>query len=132
MRVLSGTQPTGAHLHIGNYLGALRQYVEFQDTADEALYFIADYHSMTTVRDAKVRRENSLAVALDYLAAGLDPERALLFLQSDVPQVCGRSDSNGGWPALRRRWMPSNRRRRQRLSNRPPDGRIRRCPRWCW
>ena len=88
MRVLSGTQPTGAHLHIGNYLGALRQYVEFQDKADEALYFIADYHSMTTVRDADLRHAQSQAVALDYLAAGLDPERALLFRQSDVPQVC--------------------------------------------
>jgi tryptophanyl-tRNA synthetase len=88
MRVLSGTQPTGANLHVGNYLGALRQYVEFQDKADEALYFIADYHSMTTVRDADLRHAQSQAVALDYLAAGLDPERALLFRQSDVPQVC--------------------------------------------
>jgi len=88
MRVLSGTQPTGANLHIGNYLGALRQYVEFQDKAEEALYFIADYHSMTTVRDAALRRVQSEAVALDYLAVGLDPARATLFLQSDVPQVC--------------------------------------------
>jgi hypothetical protein len=88
MRVLSGTQPTGANLHVGNYLGALRQYVDFQDKAEEALYFIADYHSMTTVRDAELRHAQSQAVALDYLAAGLDPERALLFRQSDVPQVC--------------------------------------------
>ena len=88
MRVLSGSQPTGANLHIGNYLGALRQYVAFQDEADEALYFIADYHSMTSVRDAALRRSHSQAVALDYLAVGLDPEKATLFLQSDVPEVC--------------------------------------------
>ena len=51
MRALSGTQPTQAALHLGNYFGALRQYVLLQDQCDEALYFIADYHSMTTVRD---------------------------------------------------------------------------------
>jgi len=88
MRVLSGTQPSAAALHIGNYFGALRQYVTFQERYDEALYFIADYHSMTTVRDADARREYTRAVALDFLAAGVDPERALLFRQSDVPEVC--------------------------------------------
>ena len=56
MRVLSGTQPTQDHLHIGNYFGALRQYVTFQEKYEEALYFVADYHSMTTVRDAEARR----------------------------------------------------------------------------
>ena len=87
MRVLSGTQPSGSALHVGNYFGALRQFVELQNQYDEALYFIADYHSMTTVRDAALRREYTLAVALDYLASGLDPERAILFRQSDLPQV---------------------------------------------
>jgi tryptophanyl-tRNA synthetase len=85
--VLSGTKPTGSHLHLGNYFGALRQFVDLQEAHDTALYFIADYHSMTSVRDAAERRRNSEAVALDYLAAGLDPERAILFRQSDLPEV---------------------------------------------
>jgi len=87
MRVLSGTQPSGDYLHLGNYFGALRQYVSFQEE-HEALYFIADYHSMNSVRDAKLRREYSRSVALDYLACGIDPSRAVLFRQSDAPEVC--------------------------------------------
>jgi tryptophanyl-tRNA synthetase len=87
MRVLSGTQPSASHLHIGNYFGALRQYIALQES-HEALYFIADYHSMNSVRDAAERRRYTLAVALDFLACGLDPERAVLFRQSDVPEVC--------------------------------------------
>ena len=87
MRVLSGTQPSGDYLHIGNYFGALQQYVALQEE-HEALYFIADYHSMNTVRDAKLRREYTRSVALDYLACGLDPARAVLFRQTDVPEVC--------------------------------------------
>ncbi len=87
LRVLSGTKPTGENLHLGNYFGALRQFVELQEVHDTALYFIADYHSMTTVRNAAERRHNTQAVALDYLAAGLDPERAILFRQSDLPEV---------------------------------------------
>jgi tryptophanyl-tRNA synthetase len=88
MRVLSGTKPTGDLLHLGNYFGALRQFVALQEKYEDALYFIADYHSMTSVRDASVRRRNTMAVALDYLGAGLDPERAILFRQSDIPAVC--------------------------------------------
>jgi tryptophanyl-tRNA synthetase len=87
LRVLSGTKPTGENLHLGNYFGALRQFVHLQEEHDTALYFIADYHSMTTVRDGAQRRHNTRAVALDYLAAGLDPERAILFRQSDLPEV---------------------------------------------
>ena len=87
-RVLSGTQPTHEYLHLGNYFGALRQYVTLQDEYDEALYFIADYHSMTSLRDAGVRREYTANVALDYLAAGVDPDRSMIFRQSDVPEVC--------------------------------------------
>ena len=87
-RVLSGTQPTHEYLHLGNYFGALRQYVEFQDKHEEALYFVADYHSMTSLRDAEARKLYSQNVVLDYLGAGLDPERAILFRQSDVPEVC--------------------------------------------
>ena len=88
LRVLSGTKPTGENLHLGNYFGALRQFVALQEEHDTALYFIADYHAMTTVRNGPERRHNTLAVALDYLAAGLDPERAILFRQSDLPEVC--------------------------------------------
>ncbi len=87
LRVLSGTKPTGENLHLGNYFGALRQFVHLQEEHDTALYFIADYHSMTTVRNGPERRRNTQAVALDYLATGLDPERAILFRQSDLPEV---------------------------------------------
>jgi tryptophanyl-tRNA synthetase len=87
MRILSGTQPSGDHLHIGNYFGAIRQYLTFQSD-HEALYFIADYHSMNAVRDGAERRAFTTSVALDYLACGLDPSRAVLFRQSDVPEVC--------------------------------------------
>ena len=85
-RVLSGVQPSGDFLHIGNYFGALRQFVTLQD-AHEMLLFIADYHSMNSVRDGEARRTYTHAVALDYLACGLDPERAVLFRQSDLPEV---------------------------------------------
>jgi tryptophanyl-tRNA synthetase len=87
MRVLSGVQPSGAALHIGNYFGALRQQVALQEE-HEVLLFIADYHSMTSVRDGASRRAFTQAVALDYLACGVDPERSILFRQSDVPEVC--------------------------------------------
>lgn len=85
--VLSGTKPTGTNLHLGNYFGALRQFVDLQESHDTALYFIADYHSMTSIRNGSERRANTEAVALDYLAAGLDPSRAILFRQSDLPEV---------------------------------------------
>lgn len=88
MRVLSGTKPTGDLLHLGNYFGALRQFVLLQEKYDDALYFIADYHSMTSVRDGELRRRYTMNVALDYLAAGLDPEIAILYRQSDIPEVC--------------------------------------------
>ena len=86
MRVLSGIQPSGDYLHLGNYFGALRQFVELA-REHETLLFIADYHSMNSVRDAGERRAYTRAVALDYLACGLDPERAILFRQSDLPEV---------------------------------------------
>jgi tryptophanyl-tRNA synthetase len=85
MRALSGTQPSGA-LHIGNYLGALKQYIALQDEM-EGFYFLADYHALTTIRDPEAMRENTLSAALDFLACGLDPERSVLFKQSDVPEV---------------------------------------------
>ncbi|MCZ6464584.1 MAG: tryptophan--tRNA ligase [Proteobacteria bacterium] len=88
MRLLSGMQPSGEALHLGNYFGALRQWVALQEKYEEALWFIADYHSMTTVRDPAIRRRYTFATALDYLAAGIDPERSIVYRQSDVPEVC--------------------------------------------
>ncbi len=85
MRILSGIQPSGV-LHIGNYFGMMRPAIALQ-AEGEAFYFIADYHALTSVRDPKALRENSRRVALDFLACGLDPERATVFRQSDVPQV---------------------------------------------
>ena len=86
MRVLSGITPSG-ECHVGNYFGAMRQHVELQD-GNEAIYFMADYHSMNTVRDAEERRRLVREVALDYLAIGLDPERAVIYRQSDLPELC--------------------------------------------
>jgi tryptophanyl-tRNA synthetase len=85
MRILSGIQPSGA-LHLGNYFGMMRPALELQAKGD-AFYFIADYHSMTSLFDAAQRRRNTLDVALDFLACGLDPKRTVFFRQSDVPEV---------------------------------------------
>jgi tryptophanyl-tRNA synthetase len=85
MRILSGLQPSGA-LHIGNYFGMMRPAVALQ-AEGEALYFVADYHALTSLRDPEMLRANSRRIALDFLACGLDPERATLFRHSDVPQV---------------------------------------------
>jgi len=83
--VVSGIQPSGT-LHLGNYFGALRQHIALH-RKHEAYYFIVNYHALTTLRDPEALRRFTLDVALDYLALGFDPERANLFLQSDVPQV---------------------------------------------
>ena len=85
MRILSVIQPSGV-LHIGNYFGMIRPAVALQ-AEGEALYFVADYHALTSLRDPEMLRANSRRVALDLLACGLDPERATLFRHSDVPQV---------------------------------------------
>jgi tryptophanyl-tRNA synthetase len=85
MRILSGVQPSGK-LHLGNYFGAIRQFDEFQHKG-HGLYFIADLHALTTVRDADTLRENCHHVALALLALGLDPEKATIFRQSDIPEV---------------------------------------------
>jgi tryptophanyl-tRNA synthetase len=85
MRILSGIQPSGV-LHIGNYFGMMKPAIALQ-AEGEALYFIADYHALTSLRDPDALRENCRRVALDFLACGLDPERATLFRHSDVPQV---------------------------------------------
>ncbi len=85
MRVLSGIQPTG-RFHWGNYFGAIRQYIALQDN-EQAFYFIADLHALTTVRDANALRGFTRDAALDLLALGLDPDKATLFRQSDIPEV---------------------------------------------
>lgn len=84
-RILSGIKPTGP-LHLGNYLGMMRPAIAWQEKG-EAYYFIADYHALTTVRDPQKLREYSDRIALDFLACGLDPAKAVLFRQSDVPEV---------------------------------------------
>src|SRR6267378_356756 len=85
MRILSGIQPSGA-LHLGNYFGMMKPAIELQERG-EAFYFIADYHSMTSLFDPAERRRNTLDVALDFLACGLDPKKSVFFRQSDVPEV---------------------------------------------
>lgn len=85
MRVLSGIQPTG-RFHWGNYFGAIRQYIDLQ-REEHSYYFIANLHALTTIREAPVLRQNTLDAALDLLALGLNPDRAILFVQSDVPEV---------------------------------------------
>lgn len=100
LRILSGVQPSGK-LHLGNYFGAIKQHIELQETGD-CFYFIANYHAQTTVRDlaekmsaeksqklkaADLLRQHTLDVALDYLALGLDPAKAVFYRQSDVPEV---------------------------------------------
>lgn len=85
MRVLSGIQPTGRP-HWGNYFGAIRQYIDLQED-NEAFYFIADLHALTTVRQPSLLRQYTLDAALDLLALGLDPSKATMFVQSHVPEV---------------------------------------------
>jgi len=86
MRILSGIQPSG-RLHIGNYFGAIRQHIAFQEKGDECFYFIANYHAMTSRNDRAELEANTLHVAMAYLALGLDPKRSVFFAQSDVPQT---------------------------------------------
>jgi len=85
-RILTGITPSGT-LHIGNYFGAMRPAIELQAGGD-AYYFIADYHSMTVITDAAERRGFTQGIALDWLACGLDPAKAVFWRQSDVSQVC--------------------------------------------
>jgi tryptophanyl-tRNA synthetase len=86
MRTLTGITPSGT-LHIGNYFGAMRPAIEAQAQGD-CFYFIADYHSMTSVTDARERRANTLGIAVDWLACGLDPAKSVFWRQSAVPEVC--------------------------------------------
>ena len=83
--ILSGIQPSGK-LHIGNYFGAMRQHIQMQEEGD-AFYFLANYHSLTSLTDGELLKEYTTDVVLDYLALGLDPKRCTFFAQSDVPQT---------------------------------------------
>lgn len=83
--ILSGIQPSGK-LHIGNYFGAMRQHIEMQHKGD-AFYFLANYHSLTSVNDGELLKQYTTDVVLDYLALGLDPNECTFFAQSDVPQT---------------------------------------------
>jgi tryptophanyl-tRNA synthetase len=85
MKVLSGIKPTGT-IHWGNYFGAIRQYIALQDN-EQAFYFIANLHALNQIRDAAKLRQYTFDVAVDLLALGLDPNKATLFVQSDVPEV---------------------------------------------
>jgi tryptophanyl-tRNA synthetase len=85
MRILTGLQPSGK-LHVGNYFGAMEPAVRLQNEG-EAFYFIADYHAMTSSQDAAALRANVRELAIDFLACGLDPEKAVFFRQSAVPEV---------------------------------------------
>jgi tryptophanyl-tRNA synthetase len=84
---LSGIQPSGLP-HLGNYFGAMRQHIELPERGGEHFYFIADYHALTTSRDPADLRQRVREIAVSYIAMGLDTERAVLFRQSDVPEVC--------------------------------------------
>jgi len=85
MRVLSGIQPSGS-LHIGNYFGMMKRMIEFQES-QELFVFIVNYHALTSVADRKVLEKGTIEAALDFLALGLDPEKSVFWIQSDVPEV---------------------------------------------
>ncbi|MEM7247938.1 MAG: tryptophan--tRNA ligase [Acidobacteriota bacterium] len=84
--VLSGIKSTGRS-HLGNYFGAMKQFLALQELGHELFVFVADYHSLTSARDANVLREETMAIAIDYLAIGLDPDKTHLFRQSDIPEI---------------------------------------------
>jgi tryptophanyl-tRNA synthetase len=84
-RVFSGARPTGKQ-HLGNYLGAIKNYVALQDEYD-CVYCIVDLHALTTVEDTLNLRQNTMDMALDFLAAGIRPDETIMFIQSHVPQV---------------------------------------------
>jgi tryptophanyl-tRNA synthetase len=85
-RVLTGIKPTGSP-HVGNLLGAIRPALRLADQGLEAMYFIADYHALTTVHDAKEMRQLTYEVAATWLAMGLDPQKTLFYRQSDIPEI---------------------------------------------
>jgi tryptophanyl-tRNA synthetase len=85
MRVLSGIQPSG-QLHIGNYFGSIKPNLEYQGKADQSFFFIADLHALTTVQDGEALRTARRDIILDYLACGFDPQKSIMYFQSQVPE----------------------------------------------
>jgi len=85
-RILSGITPSGSKLHIGNYFGAVKPQIDFQDSDHQTLYFVSDLHALTTVKDKTILEDNIRNVVLDYLALGIDPEKTIFFRQSDVSE----------------------------------------------
>lgn len=84
--ILSGIRATG-RLHLGNYLGAVKNFVKFQKAGNKCMYFLADWHTLTTIRDNSSIKNNSLEIVKDYLAAGLDPNISIIYCQSSVPEI---------------------------------------------
>jgi tryptophanyl-tRNA synthetase len=85
--ILSGIQPSG-NLHLGNYFGAVQQYLEFIARGDRCYYFLANYHALTSLHDREKLLELTRSTAADYLAMGLDPDKCIIYRQSDMPEVC--------------------------------------------
>lgn len=85
-RVFSGARPTGKQ-HIGNYIGAIQNYVKLQDEFDECIYCVVDLHALASLQEARDLRQNSYEMVLDWLAAGLDPQKSIIFPQSRVAEV---------------------------------------------
>jgi len=86
MRILSGIQPSG-NLHLGNYFGAIAQFLKRQNSGDELFIFIADWHALTTIHNAENLKQKTFEIATAYLAFGLDPEKTTLYRQSDIPEI---------------------------------------------
>ncbi|MDR0842018.1 MAG: tryptophan--tRNA ligase [Acidobacteriota bacterium] len=87
LTILSGIQPSG-NLHLGNYFGAVQQFLQFIGEGHDCYYFLANYHALTSVRDGKRLLELTRGTAADYIALGLDPARCAIYVQSDIPEVC--------------------------------------------
>ena len=87
LTILSGIQPSG-NLHLGNYFGAVQQFLQFIEDGHECFYFLANYHALTSVRDAKRLLDLTRGTAADYVALGLDPSKCAIYAQSDLPEVC--------------------------------------------
>jgi tryptophanyl-tRNA synthetase len=85
MRVLSGIQPSG-QLHLGNYFGSIKPNLGYVGKSEQSVFFVADLHALTTVRDAEALQKSRQDIVLDYLACGFDPKKAIMFYQSDVPE----------------------------------------------
>ena len=85
IKVFSGIRPSGK-LHLGNYLGAIKNWLELQNSAQQSIFAVVDYHGITTPYDTKTYQQQIMNVVLDYLAAGIDHDKALLIRQSKVPQ----------------------------------------------